>query len=73
MIDKPKKRHEITIKKGMSAKEVKLDLADYRAFISFSLIGITSFLAFIGNEAWREFALMTGMAIAWWFKRSDKV
>ncbi len=60
------------IKKGTSGKEIKLDRADYRAFISFSLIGITGFFAFIGIEAWREFVLMAGMAIAWWFKRGDK-
>ena len=65
---KEKKEDEIVIKKG----DVKVGLSDYRAFISLALIGVTAFLAYVGNEAWREFMLAAGMAIAWWFKRVDE-
>jgi hypothetical protein len=49
--------------------DFKINLADYRAFLSFALVGITAYFASVGNDAWNEFALMTGMALAWWFKR----
>ncbi len=66
------KQDEIIVKKGKFARDIRIDLADYRAFISFALIAITAWLAAAGNEAWREFALMTGMAIAWWFKKDNQ-
>jgi hypothetical protein len=65
------KDQEIVIKSG-KGRRLSIDLVDYRAFISIMLILLTAFLAYNNNLAWREFALMTGMAIAWWFgKRSD--
>ncbi len=66
------KQHEIIVKKGRVGESIIIDLSDYRAFISFALIAITAWLATAGNEAWREFALMTGMAIAWWFKKDNR-
>lgn len=67
------KENEIIIKKDKQGhKDVQIDLGDYRAFLSFALLGITAYFAYIGNEAWREFALMAGMALAWWFKRDNK-
>jgi len=56
---------EIVIKRGRFGSKVKIDVVDYRAFISFGLIGITAFFAYIGNDVWREFSVITGMAIAW--------
>lgn len=61
---------EIVIK-SERGKSVRVGLIDYKAFISFALIAATALLALIDNEAWREFALMVGMSIAWWFKRGD--
>lgn len=63
----PPKDDEIIVKRGN--EEVKIGLVDYKAFLSFALLGATAYLAYIGNDAWRELALMTGMAIAWWFRR----
>lgn len=68
---KPKKEDEIIVKKGRFGKDIKLDLGDYRAFVSFGLIGATGFLAYTGTEGWREFAIMTGMAISYWFRKGD--
>jgi hypothetical protein len=61
---------EIAIKS--EGKSVRAGLIDYKAFISFALIPATAFLAYIGNEAWREFAIMTAMAISYWFKQVIK-
>ncbi|MEM2760475.1 MAG: hypothetical protein QXU32_11885 [Nitrososphaerales archaeon] len=67
------KEEEIIFKdKDGDGREVNIDLGDYRAFLSFALLGITAYFAYLGNEAWREFALMSGMALAWWFKRDGK-
>lgn len=65
------KEDEIVIK-SENGKKISVDLVDYRAFISFALITATAFLAYIGNEAWREFAIMTGMAISYWFRQAIK-
>ncbi len=67
------KLDEIIVKKGKSAKDIRIDLTDYKAFISFALLAITTWLAATGNEAWHEFAMMTGMAVAWWFKKGEHV
>jgi len=67
-----KKKGELVIKRAKHGSDVRVDLADYRAFISFTLIAITVFFAFTGNEAWREFAIMTGMAVSYWFGQRNK-
>lgn len=63
---------EFPRKDGITVKrdnEAGAGLVDCRAFLSFALLATTAYLAYIGNDPWREFALMTGMAIAWWFGR----
>lgn len=62
-----KKRGELVIKRARDGSDIRVGLADYRAFISFTLIATTVFFAFTGNEAWREFAIMAGMAVSYWF------
>lgn len=62
------KKDEVIIKKGQH-NYLRVDRADYRALISVVLIAVTTVLALLDNEAWREFALMSGMATAWWFRR----
>lgn len=65
------KEFELIVKKG-NQDRINFDLGDYRAFLSFALLGVTAYFAHVENEVWREFALMTGMALAWWFKRDSK-
>lgn len=62
------KEDEVIIKKGQHSY-LRVDHVDYRALISVALIAVTTVLALLDNDAWREFALMAGMATAWWFRR----
>ena len=64
------KENEIVIKQQDGKHEISFSMKDYRAIITIILIAVSALLAATGNEAWKEFVILAGAAIGFWFARA---